>query len=76
MLLAKDVKHSFSLPINVSAVKKMRGVMVQPCDLANQFTLVESGDRVPKSRLKQDLSHSITAEKISVDKRIDMGQYP
>jgi len=33
-LLAKDVKHGFSLPINASAVKKIRGVMVQPCGLA------------------------------------------
>ena len=30
-LLAKDVKHGFSIPIKASAVTKIRGVMVQPC---------------------------------------------
>jgi len=34
-LLAKDVRHRFSFPINVSAVKNIRGVMVQPCGFAN-----------------------------------------
>ena len=42
-LLEKDVKHDFPLPVEVSAVTKLKGAMVQPCGLANHFTLTKTG---------------------------------
>ena len=75
-LLAKDVTHGFSLPVNVATVQKLDHAMVQPCGLAQQFTLTETGARVPKLRLTQDLSFAITANDVSVNNRIDMDEYP
>ena len=76
LLLAKDVKHGFSFHVNVATVHSIEGATVQPCGLAKQFTLTEHGEQIPKDRLTQDLTFSITAEDVSVNKRIDMEQYP
>jgi hypothetical protein len=50
--------------------------MAQPLGMAEQLTLSESGARVPKFRLTQDLSYSLTEEKVSVNARIDIEAYP
>jgi hypothetical protein len=50
--------------------------MMQPLGMAEQLTLTESGDRVPKYRLTQDLSFSLTEENMSVNSRIEMEAYP
>jgi hypothetical protein len=63
-LLSKDVIHGFS--------------MVQPVGLAKQWTLHEHSNRIVKYRITQDLSYSETGKDtpVSVNSRIDMGQYP
>jgi len=65
-----------SFPVNVATAHSIEGAMVQPYGHAKQFTLTEHGERIPKDRLTQDLTFSITAEDMSVNKRIDMEQYP
>jgi len=50
--------------------------MLQPCNLAAQFSLTASGERVLKNRLTHDMSNSITQEDASVNSRCDMEQYP
>ena len=75
-LLAKDVKHGFCLPFPAQLVDKIKGGMVQPCGLASQFSLLEDGSRVAKDRLTHDLSYCITAPDASINKRVDMEQYP
>jgi hypothetical protein len=74
-LLAKDVEHRFSLPVLPELAQKLIGALVQPCGMVRQFALNASGGRELKTRLTQDLSHSITDENISVNDRIDMSQY-
>jgi hypothetical protein len=74
-LLAKDVRHGFSLPVLPDLAYKLLDALVQPCGMVRQFALNASGGRELKTRLTQDLSHSITEEKISVNDRIDMSQY-
>jgi hypothetical protein len=74
-LLAKDVRHGFSLPVLPSLAYKLVGALVQPCGMVRQFALNALGSRELKERLTQDLSYSITAENISVNDRIDMSQY-
>jgi hypothetical protein len=54
--LGKDVRHGFSLPILPATVLKIKGTMAQPLGMAEQLTLTESGERIPKFRLTQDLS--------------------
>ena len=58
----RDVKFGFSVPILASAVKKIKNAMVQACNLADQFSLTETGERKPKKRLTHDMSQSITQE--------------
>jgi hypothetical protein len=74
-LLAKDVRHGFSLPVLPSLVYKLVGALVQPCGMVRQFALNALGGRELKERLTQDLSFSITDDHISVNNRIDMSQY-
>ncbi len=38
-LLAKDVLHEFSIPIPISVVGRIPGVMVQPLGLVQQWTV-------------------------------------
>jgi hypothetical protein len=74
-LLAKDVTHGFSMPILLQVVKLIPGALAQPLGMAKQITLNDSGQRIPKYRLTQDLSFSISQENGSVNDRIDMVQY-
>jgi hypothetical protein len=75
-LLSKDVHHGFSLPVDPSIVRKLKGAMVQPAGLALQFALLEDGSRVPKRRLTQDSTFALTFAEASVNERIDMDAYP
>lgn len=74
--LSKDVIHGFSMPITADSILSIPGAMVQPLGMAEQLTLAESGERVPKFRLTQDLSFSLTEPNLSVNSRIDMAAYP
>jgi hypothetical protein len=73
--LKKDVTYRFSLPILPTTVKRIKGAMAQPLGMAEQLSLSETGKRVPKYRLTQDLSFSLTDGKLSVNARIDMDAY-
>jgi hypothetical protein len=74
-LLAKDVRHGFSLPILPELVPDIVGAMVQPAGVVAQFSLQADGSRMLKRRLTQDLSFPITFELASVNNRIDMTLY-
>jgi hypothetical protein len=74
--LNKDVEHGFSLPILPESVPRIDGAMAQPLGMAEQLALSETGARVPKFRLTQDLSFSLTGDKVSVNSRVDMEAYP
>ncbi len=74
-LLLKDVHHGFSMPVLPEIVSQIHGAMVQPLGLAKQFSIDKDGNRVPKYRLTQDLSFSLTGDNTSVNSRIDMGSY-
>ena len=73
-LLAKDVKHGFSLPVLASIIRKIKGAMVQPAGIASQFALQPDGSRVPKNRLTHDLTFE-DGEGVSVNNRVDMDLY-
>ena len=72
----RDVTYGFALPLPAHIVELIDDAMVQPCGLASQFTLTELGERVLKDRLTHDLSFWITQWEASVNKRIDLEQYP
>jgi hypothetical protein len=73
--LGKDVLQGFSMPILPQSVLWITGAMAQPLGMAKQLTLSESGAHVPKFRLTQDLSFSLTEKKVSVNAGIDMDEY-
>jgi hypothetical protein len=72
-LLEKDVLHGFSLPVSPDFVPNIVNAMVQPAGVVKQFSLMEDGSRVLKSRLAQDLTFPLTFPKASVNGRINMG---
>jgi hypothetical protein len=74
--LSKDVEHGFLMPVLASMIPLIPGAMVQPLGMAEQLTLTATGARIPKYRLTQDLSFSLTAEQVLVNSRIDMEAYP
>jgi hypothetical protein len=45
LLIAKDVKHGFAVPLTLSAIRKMTGTLVQPAGMVEQFILDEDGLR-------------------------------
>jgi hypothetical protein len=57
-LISKDFTHGFSVPFPTSTVTLLPSPVVTPLGLAKQWTLDNKGDRVPKFRMKQDLSFS------------------
>jgi hypothetical protein len=61
-LLTKDVVHGFSMVIPVELVPLIPDAMVQPVELAKQWTLDEDGNRIIKYRITQDLSYSKTSK--------------
>jgi hypothetical protein len=73
--LEKDVTHGLSMPILLTIVKQIRGAMAQAFRLAEQLSLLESRKPVSKYWLTQDLSFSLTNEKISLNAQIDMDAY-
>ena len=74
--LHRDIQYGFSVPVLKSLLKRIKGAMLQPCNLAPQFTLTKTGERVPKNRLTHDMSDGITQEDVPVNSRCDMSQYP
>jgi hypothetical protein len=77
-LLKKDVDHGFAWVIPKRLVPLIPGSMVQSLGLAKQWTLDETGARIPKYRLTQDLSFTCVKRNrgFSIDSRIDMSAYP
>lgn len=59
-LLAKDAQHGFAILLPVDAVKKLKGVAVQPCGVVKQFLLSANRTKKLKARLTHDLSHPLT----------------
>jgi hypothetical protein len=74
-LLLKDVTHGFSLLLPPETITRIQGALVQPLGLAKQWSLNQHGDRIPKYRLAQDLSFSITQNACSINDQIDMKEY-
>jgi hypothetical protein len=75
--LTKDVLHGSSIPLLTETIPLIiPGSMVQPLGMAEQLTLTKSGSCIPKYRLTQDLSFSLTEANASLNSRIDMVAYP
>jgi hypothetical protein len=77
-LLKKDFDHGFAWVIPKRLVSLIPGSMVQSLGLAKQWTLDNTGARIPKYRLTQDLSFTCVKGNrgLSINSRIDMSAYP
>lgn len=71
-----DVKHGFAIPVNKAVVPEIKDAMAQPCILADQFSLADSGARIKKKRLTHNLSFWITKLNASINKHTDISLYP
>jgi hypothetical protein len=75
-LIAKDVKHGFSLPITKETARLIKGGAAQPLGLVSQWSLNPDGSRIQKDRMTQDLSFAVEDNANSINKRVDMDAYP
>jgi len=75
-LLHNDVRHGFAVPIKASELHRVIGVHLQPGGIVSQFSINGDGTRKLKKRFTHDLSFSLTQDKVSINDRIDMDQYP
>lgn len=75
-LISKDVRHGFAVPVPRKVLLDIKGGMVQPCGIVEQFSLNADGSRKKKRRLTHDLSFGITEGYASINDRIDMERYP
>jgi len=70
-LLQKDVKHGYSLVIPISAVLKIKGALLAPLNIAEQFTISEFGEVVQTQRLTHNQSKVFSASNTSVNSRVN-----
>ena len=78
LLLGKDVRYGFSVPLPTRLVSAISGAAVQPLGIAKQWTVMPDGSRTAKFRLTQDLSFSSSKGGLprAINARVDMGMYP
>jgi hypothetical protein len=57
-LLVEDVIHGFNLPLKMSAVRKIPGLVLSPMNIARQNTIDETGQVMEKYRLTHDHSYN------------------
>jgi hypothetical protein len=67
-LINKDVIHGYSLPIPLSSVKSIPGLVMAPMNIMAQNTINEYGQIIPKDRLTHNQSWQ-GSSKMSVNSR-------
>ncbi len=55
-VIAKDVKYGYSLPVPLSSVQLIPGLMMAPINIMEQNTIDKFGRIIPKDRLTHDQS--------------------
>jgi hypothetical protein len=70
-LLVEDVIHGFNLPLNMSAVRKIPGLVLSPMNIARQNTIDETGQVMEKDRLTHDHSYDYFPNS-SINSRCDL----
>jgi hypothetical protein len=70
-LLAEDVIHGFNLPVMMSAVQKIPGLVLSPMNIAKQNSIDETGRVIEKDRLTHDHSYDYFLNS-SINSRCDL----
>jgi hypothetical protein len=71
-MLQDEVHHMWQLPLPPRAALELPGAVIAPVGLADQLTINEHGEIVPKQRLTHDQSYNVVpGTKRSVNDRID-----
>ncbi len=56
LLISKDEKYGYSLPIPLSCVKSIPGLLMAPMNIMTQNTINKNGQNIPKDQLIHDQS--------------------
>jgi hypothetical protein len=67
----EDVIHGFNLPLQISAVRKIPGLVLSPMNIARQNTIDETGRVLEKDRLTHDHSYDYFANS-SINSRCNL----
>ena len=73
-LIQNDVEHGHQLPVPKDIIKKIKGIVVQPYGIENQFSVNELGERIEKDRLIHDQSFDFS-ENNSVNHRLILSNF-
>ena len=71
-----DIKHGFTIPIEISLINELPYSMVCPYGLVEQTTISETGDRIPKLRITHDQTFAILPESKSLNQLTDLDTFP
>ena len=71
-----DIKHGFTVPINIYLIQSIKDAMVCKFGIVEQSTISETGERIPKLRITHDQSFSILDQSKSLNYLIDLSKFP
>jgi hypothetical protein len=75
-LLTTDVHHGYTLVLPRSAITDLPGAVVGPHGLAHQMTIDQSGNIVPKIRITNDQTHSVSGIPSVNDRTLEAARTP
>ena len=52
----KEVRKGWTIPVTLDSIKKIRNLFIIPLGVAEQYSIDESGNRIPKKRITHDAS--------------------
>ena len=67
--VSKEVKKGWLLPVTIKSLTKIKGLSIIPLGIANQDTIDEHGNRIPKKRVTHDASF-LAPSGLSVNKMV------
>ncbi len=73
-LITKDVIQGFILPLPLSKITNILGILISPMNIVHQDTIDNAGHVTPKSRLTHNQSFVFDGSHTSVNSRLDKSQ--
>ncbi len=73
-LINEDVIQGFILPLPLSKISHIPGILIAPMNIVNQDTIDDNGSIIPKNRLTHDQSFIFDGSNTSVNSRLDKSE--
>jgi hypothetical protein len=70
-LVNEDITHGFTLPLLLSKIQNIKGILLAPLNIQLQNTINKTGRIIPKDRMTHDQSFKLMASSTSVNSQVD-----